>query len=293
MVVIVRPAGERGHQTMGEDVESFHSFDFAACRVGMRNWGCLRVLNEDVVGGGGGVADHPHRDAEIFTYLLEGALEHTDSLSNERTRFEFARASESKRSVPLQLISAGNGMRHAERNASGDERCRLIQVWLTPNDDGHAPSYQQVACDVVPNDDGSAACALLASRDGRDGSARARADASVYAVFLRAADGSGFGLQVGPGRIAYVHHCRGAAAELSTNGGATARLGAGDGVAVREESSLALRQAATRADDGECELLVFDMDDPDVTWANAPVEEKFEMFKKRSRINLRSGLVDL
>ena len=278
---------------MGENVESFHSFDFAASRVGMRNWGCLRVLNEDFVGAGGGVADHPHRDAEIFSYLLEGALEHTDSLSNERTRFEFARASESKRSVPLQLISAGNGMRHAERNASAAERCRLIQVWLTPNDDGHAPSYQQVACDVVPSEDGSAASALLVSRDGRDGSARARADASVYAVFLRSAAGSGFCLPVGPGRFAYVHHCRGGTAELILKSGGTERLGAGDGVAIRDESSLTLRQVGTPADDGECELLVFDMDDPDVTWANAPVEEKFEMFKKRSRINLRSGLVDL
>ena len=80
---------------------------------------------------------------------------------------------------------------------------------------------------------------------------------------------------------------------LILKSGGTERLGAGDGVAIRDESSLTLRQVGTPADDGECELLVFDMDDPDVTWANAPVEEKFEMFKKRSRINLRSGLVDL
>src|SRR5271169_1059344 len=135
----------------------------------------LRVINEDVVAPGGGFPTHPHRDMEIITYVLEGALEHKDSLGTGSVI----------RPGDGQRMSAGTGIRHSEMNASTREPVHLLQIWITPDTRGHEPGYEQK---TFPNEEKRGKLRLLASPDGADGSVTIHQDARLYVSLLSPGD---------------------------------------------------------------------------------------------------------
>ncbi|MEM9913512.1 MAG: pirin family protein [Planctomycetota bacterium] len=162
-----RPARERGQTDFGW-LKSKHSFSFGqyqdANRMGFAN---LRVINDDLVEGGKGFGEHPHQNAEIFSYMLDGALEHKDSLGNGSV----------VSAGGVQYMSAGSGVRHSEFNPSPTDAMRFLQVWLLPHETGTPPRYETL--DIKPAEkDGR--FKLFLSRDGRDGSMTTQADANVY-----------------------------------------------------------------------------------------------------------------
>ena len=192
----VRKARDRGHADHGW-LDTWHSFSFAEyfdpAHMGFRS---LRVINDDVLAPGTGIPTHPHRDMEIFSYVLEGAIAHEDSMGNGRTL----------RPGEIQLMSAGTGVAHSEFNPDRSQRLRILQVWIQPRVRGLKPSYtewkptpaQANATDVV-----------VISPDGRDGSAVIQQDAIVRRLKLRAgeatshtvATGRGMWLQVATGAL--------------------------------------------------------------------------------------------
>jgi len=194
--VRVRRAEERGHADHGW-LQSAHTFSFAdyydPAQMGFRT---LRVINDDVIAAGGGFGTHPHRDMEIFSYILEGALEHKDSMGNGRIL----------RPGQIQLMSAGSGVTHSEFNPSPSERARLLQIWIRPNARGLKPSYTEWH---PKPEHANAAKVLVISPDGRDGSAVIHQEAEVYLLKLgpgaRAAhtllEGRGAWLQVASGSM--------------------------------------------------------------------------------------------
>ena len=190
----IRRAHERGHADHGW-LNSYHTFSFADYYdprfMGFRS---LRVINEDTVQPGKGFGTHPHRDMEIVTYVLEGALEHRDSMGNG----SIIRPGE------VQRMSAGTGITHSEYNASASELVHFLQIWILPDRAGYTPSYEQKAFDVAsPN----GSWTLLASRDGRDGSVSVHQDVSLYGRRLGAAQALDYTVQAD--RHAYVHLARG------------------------------------------------------------------------------------
>jgi redox-sensitive bicupin YhaK (pirin superfamily) len=194
----------------------------------------LRVLNEDWVEGGEGFGMHPHRDMEIVTYILEGALEHRDSLGNGGVI----------RPGEVQRMSAGRGITHSEYNASPDERVHLLQIWIMPSRLGLEPGYEQK---TIPVSEANGGLRLIASPDGRDGAVTIHQDAEVYAARLEGGAEATHALQ--SGRHAWVQMARGGA----TLNGVT--MQAGDGAAVSQEEKITLR-----AHDGDgAELLLFDL----------------------------------
>jgi redox-sensitive bicupin YhaK (pirin superfamily) len=231
-MITLRKAVERGHARHGW-LESFHTFSFAGYQdprhVGFRD---LRVINEDRVQPGRGFATHSHRDMEIVTYVIRGALEHRDSLGNGSVI----------RPGDVQRMSAGTGVSHSEYNASKSELVHFLQIWILPEREGMAPSYEQRHFSPEERAD---ALRLVASRDGRDGSVRLHQDVDLYATLLRA--GKAVDLALRLGRHAWVQVVRGTG-EL---GGV--RLEAGDGAALSGEPALSLRAAEPS------EVLVFDL----------------------------------
>ncbi|MBI4082528.1 MAG: pirin family protein [Candidatus Lambdaproteobacteria bacterium] len=227
----VRRSEERGHAQHGW-LDSRFSFSFAEYHdprfMGFR---ALRVINEDRVEPGTGFPPHPHRDMEIVTYVLAGAIEHQDSLGNRAVI----------RPGEVQRMSAGTGVRHAEYNASRQESLHLLQIWLLPEWAGLAPGYEQKAFDL----DGGGGLVLVGARDGRAGAVTIHQDVELYAARLSAGQQAGHALK--PGRHAWVQVARGA---LDLNGVA---LQAGDGAALSGET--ALRLNATEP----TELLLFDL----------------------------------
>jgi redox-sensitive bicupin YhaK (pirin superfamily) len=228
----LRRSADRGHAHHGW-LESFHSFSFAdyhdPAQMGFRD---LRVINEDRVQPGRGFGRHSHRDMEILTWVIDGALEHGDSLGNGSVI----------RPGDMQRMSAGTGITHSERNPSDTELVHFLQIWILPERAGLAPSYEQRH---FGEDERAGRLRLLASRDGRDGSVRLHQDAAVYAGLLAA--GQRVAHDLAPDRHAWVQVVRGA---LDVNGIA---LDAGDGIAASGETRLEL---ATRS---ASELLVFDL----------------------------------
>jgi redox-sensitive bicupin YhaK (pirin superfamily) len=193
----------------------------------------LRVLNEDWVEGGEGFGMHPHRDMEIVTYILEGALEHRDSLGNGGVI----------RPGEVQRMSAGRGITHSEYNASPDERVHLLQIWIMPSRLGLDPGYEQKQIPIDTN----GGLRLIAAPDGRDGAVTIHQDTEVYAARLKGGAEAAHALK--PNRHAWVQVGRGG---VTLNGAA---MKAGDGAAVSQEEKLTLR-----ADAGDgAELLVFDL----------------------------------
>jgi len=231
-MIQVRPAAERGRTDWGW-LDSRHTFSFGeyhdAAHAGFR---ALRVINDDRVKAGSGFGTHGHRDMEILSYVLEGALEHKDSSGGGGVI----------RPGEIQFMRAGTGVTHSEWNHSKTEPVHFLQIWLVPEARGLAPTYGQRLVDRAAARQGFA---LLASRDGRDGSLQVRQDAELWVTLLDA--GARRELPLRPGRHAWVHVARGA---VSLNG---TDLGAGDGAAVSGEERLALvgREPA--------EVLVFDL----------------------------------
>jgi redox-sensitive bicupin YhaK (pirin superfamily) len=232
MSVVVRSAAERG-RTQIEWLDSRHTFSFGdyydPARMG---FGALRVINDDRVAPGRGFGTHPHRDMEIVTYVLEGALEHRDSLGTGSVI----------RPGEVQIMSAGTGIQHSEFNHSQVDPVHLLQIWILPDRRGLVPRYDQRA---FPAEELAGKLRRVVSPDGEGGAIVIHQDASMHAARLAAGDQVEHALA--PQREAWLHVARGA---VTANG---IRLGPGDGAAVTGERALAVR--ATDA----AEILLFDL----------------------------------
>ncbi len=230
-MLTLRKAGERGHADHGW-LDSFHTFSFAdyhdPSHMGFRT---LRVINDDTVAPGRGFGSHPHRDMEIVSYVLDGALAHRDSTGTGSVI----------RPGDVQRMSAGSGVVHSEHNASATEPVHFLQIWLIPSQRGLPPGYEQR---TFPAEERAGRLRLVASPDGREGSLTIHADASLYAGVLDA--GQTAELPLAPGRHAWVHVARGAA---RVNG---QDLGAGDGLALSDEPRVSIEGRGG-------EVLVFDL----------------------------------
>ena len=228
----VRKAEARGHANHGW-LDTWHTFSFADYYDPREmGYGALRVINDDKVEPGQGFGTHGHRDMEIITYVLEGALEHKDSMGNGSII----------RPGNVQRMSAGTGVRHSEFNPSREERVHLLQIWIEPKITGARPGYEEKQFGPA---DKKGRLRLIASPDGRDGSVTIHQDALVYAALLDGKDAVAHTLA--PGRRAYVHVARGA---LTVNGAA---LTGGDGAKIEAESSIELKDARG------AEVLLFDL----------------------------------
>jgi len=192
----------------------------------------LRVMNDDRIAGGGGFPTHPHRDMEIVTYVLEGALQHRDSMGNGSVI----------RPGDVQYMSAGTGVSYSEFNASETETVHLYQIWMFPDHKGHKPVYDQKH---FAEGDKRGKLRLVVSPDGREGSVKIRQDNELYATVL--APGETVKHELKPQRHAYVQVARGS---VTLNGQA---LETGDGAAISEEQSIEL------AGEKDAEVLLFDL----------------------------------
>jgi hypothetical protein len=228
----IRRSEERGHANHGW-LDSYHSFSFADYHdPAHMGFGPLRVINEDRVQPGMGFGTHGHRDMEIISYVLEGALEHRDSMGNGSVI----------RPGNVQRMSAGTGVRHSEYNPSDREGVHFLQIWIEPAVRGVAPGYEEKTFDEASK---RGRLRLIASPDGRDGSVTIHQDAFVYAALLDGAEAATH--PVAAGRRAYVHVARG---EVTANG---QPLRAGD--ALKATGVREIRLEAGR--DGE--VIVFDL----------------------------------
>lgn len=186
MKLTIRKSNERGHADHGW-LDSFHTFSFADYydpnHMGFRS---LRVINQDRIAPGGGFPTHPHRDMEIFSYLVEGALAHKDSLGNGRTL----------KPGQIQLMSAGKGVLHSEFNPSDSELAHLLQIWIQPNQRSLTPSYTEWHPDPGKEKEPKV---LVISPDGREESATIHQDAQVYRVRLDVNQSTTHDLRAGRG----------------------------------------------------------------------------------------------
>ena len=231
-MIALRSSGERGHANHGW-LDSYHSFSFADYYDPQHmGYASLRVINEDYVQPGKGFGTHGHRDMEIITYILEGALEHKDSMGNGSVI----------RPDDVQRMSAGTGVQHSEFNPSPSEVVHLLQIWLEPDVTGIKPSYEEKHFDAASK---RGKLRLIASRDGRDGSVTIHQDASVYAALIDGSERASHGLA--SGRKAYVHVARG---RVTVGGHA---LAAGDALKADGESTLVLEHGT------KAEVLLFDL----------------------------------
>ena len=233
-MITLRPSAERGHANHGW-LDTYHTFSFDTYhdprQMGFRS---LRVINEDFVDGGKGFPTHAHRDMEIVTYVVEGALEHKDSMGSGGVI----------RPGEVQRMSAGSGVTHSEYNASPSERVHLLQIWIRPEARGLEPSYEQKKFAAEGR---RGKLQLLASREAREGSVRIHQDAALYTAAL--APGEKVGHKLGDGRHAWLQVARGA---VTLNGQA---LKAGDGAAVSDEAQVEIAGAGK----GDSEVLLFDL----------------------------------
>jgi len=233
MTMLVRKAQERGHANHGW-LDSWHTFSFAdyydPAHMG---FSALRVINEDRVAAGQGFGTHGHRDMEIISYVVEGALEHKDSIGTGSA----IHASD------VQVMSAGSGIRHSEFNPSRNEGVHFLQIWILPNATNHKPRYDQK---TFATDEKRGRLRLVVSGDGREGSLMIHQDADLYAGLLDANASLSHALRAG--RRGWVQIVRG---RLDVNG---TTLQAGDGLALEHEDRL---QLATKSDNTE--FLIFDL----------------------------------
>ncbi|HZI74438.1 MAG TPA: pirin family protein [Gemmatimonadales bacterium] len=231
-MIQVRKAAERGHFDHGW-LDTYHTFSFGdysdPARMGFRS---LRVINDDRVAPGQGFGMHGHRDMEIVTYVLDGALAHKDSMGNG----SILRAGE------LQRMTAGTGVRHSEFNPSDTEWVHLYQIWLLPQRQGLKPSYEQLAVGEDPRRNGFR---LVASPEGTDGALTIHQDARLYLASL--SPGEGVPHEIEPGRAAWLQVLRGSVNVLGHD------LAAGDGVAVTDENAISIQATVPS------EVLLFDL----------------------------------
>ena len=233
-MITIRKSEDRGHFDHGW-LDTRHTFSFAGyhdeAHMGFR---ALRVINEDRVTPGEGFGRHGHRDMEIISYVLSGALAHQDSTGGQGVL----------RPGEVQRMTAGTGVAHSEFNGSREEPVHFLQIWILPDRGGHRPSYEQKA---FPDADKRGRLRLVASPDAADGSLALHQDARVYATILGGGEQARHALA--PGRHAWVQAVRG---ELTVNG---VPLRAGDGAAISDERELVLAGTGR----GEGEALVFDL----------------------------------
>jgi redox-sensitive bicupin YhaK (pirin superfamily) len=235
-MINIRRSKERGHADHGW-LDTSHTFSFADYwDAQYMGWGPLRVINEDIVAPGTGFPTHAHRDMEIITYVLDGALEHKDSLGTGSiiTPGE------------VQRMSAGTGVRHSEFNASKTEPVHFLQIWIEPARTGIAPGYEQK---TFPEAARRGRLRLIAAPDGRDGAVTIQQDATVYVTNLDR--GQRVEQAVAPGRLAWLQVARGS---LLLNG---ERLAQGDGAAIEAEPTLTIEALEPT------EALLFDLPDQD------------------------------
>ncbi|OFZ67179.1 MAG: quercetin 2,3-dioxygenase [Betaproteobacteria bacterium RBG_16_56_24] len=231
-MIKLRKASERGYAHHGW-LESWHSFSFADYRDPAHvNFGPLRVINEDIVQPGTGFGTHGHRDMEILTYVLSGALRHRDSMGH----------GEDIRYGEVQVMSAGTGVQHSEVNPSPDEAVHLLQIWIMPDRQDLTPGYQQKN---FPPEDKQARWRLLASPDAAQGSLLIRQDARIFAARLDGAETLDYSMAAQ--RKIYLHVARGS---VQANGYA---LSGGDALMYTDETEVDLSDAK------EAEVLLFDM----------------------------------
>ncbi|HEY5635269.1 MAG TPA: pirin family protein [Burkholderiales bacterium] len=231
-MIALRRAAERGHANHGW-LDSWHSFSFAGYHdPAHMGFGPLRVINEDRIRPGTGFGTHGHRDMEIISYVLEGAIAHKDSMGNGSAI------------VPgdVQRMSAGRGVEHSEFNHAKDGETHFLQIWIEPNVRGIAPGYEQKH--FAPAEK-RGRLRLVASPDGADGSVTIHQDARVLAGLFDGAERAE--LAIAPGRRAYVHLARGA---LTVN---DEQLAAGDALMANETGRLVLEAGAG------AEVIVFDL----------------------------------
>jgi quercetin 2,3-dioxygenase len=231
-MITIRRANERGHADHGW-LNSYHTFSFASYRdpryMGFR---CLRVMNEDRVAAGQGFGTHAHRDMEIVSYVLDGELQHKDSMGN----------GEVLRPGEFQRITAGTGITHSEFNPSADKPTHFYQIWLLPERNGIDPSYEQKRFDA---DGRKNQLQLVASRDGANGSLRIHQDAKIYLTDLT--EGHELSYPIPASRNAWLQVLRGS---VIVNGQA---LLTSDAIAASSEDMLVLRT------DDHAELMLFDL----------------------------------
>jgi redox-sensitive bicupin YhaK (pirin superfamily) len=234
-MIAIRRSRERGHADHGW-LNTYHTFSFGdyydPAHMGFR---ALRVINEDRVQPGRGFGTHGHRDMEIVSYVLDGALQHKDSMGTGSII----------RPGDVQRMSAGTGVLHSEFNASHEDLVHFLQIWIIPDRAGYPPGYEQKAFSA---DDKRGRLRLIASPDGRDGSVTLHQDAKLYAGILDA--GSSAPLSIPAGRHAWIQVARGAVAIDGET------LSAGDGGAIDTPGTVTITGGGSS---GESEVLVFDL----------------------------------
>ncbi len=242
-MITLRKSSDRGYADHGW-LKSFHSFSFAdyhdPAHMGVGN---LRVINEDRIAPGTGFGTHGHRDMEIVSYVLEGALAHKDSMGNgTASGAESGKAAGVIRPGDVQRMSAGTGVRHSEFNHEQEGATHFLQIWLLPSQAGITPGYEQKHFDHASK---RGRLALVASNDGREGSVTIHADAALRAGLFSGTERAE--LELNPQRLTYVHLVRGS---LRVN---QQSLRGGDAVTLAQESKLVLEGGE------DAEVLVFDL----------------------------------
>jgi quercetin 2,3-dioxygenase len=231
-MITIRKSNERGHAEHGW-LDSRHTFSFAdyydPAHMGFRS---LRVINQDRVAPGGGFPTHPHRDMEIFSYVLEGALQHKDSLGNGSVLGP----------GQVQLMGAGTGVLHSEFNPSSKEPAHFLQIWIQPRQKSLPPRYTE--WQPAPGSEGESKV-LVISPDGRENSAAIAQDADVFRLRLKAGESASHTLRAGRG--AWLQVIRGS---ITLNG---KHLEAGDAASVEQDDTLNLTASA------DSEALLFDL----------------------------------
>jgi len=231
-MLTIRKSEERGHANHGW-LDSYHTFSFANYydpqHMAFRS---LRVINQDLIAGGKGFGTHPHRDMEIITYMLDGALEHKDSMGNGSII----------RVGDVQRMSAGTGITHSEFNPSATETAHLLQIWILPNQQNVTPSYEQIS---FSREEKLNQLRLIASPNGRDRSVTIHQDAYVYASILE--DGAEITHRLNPNRYAWIQVARGnvLVGDRLLNGG--------DAISSDQAGDLKITSQ------GNTEILVFDL----------------------------------
>lgn len=235
--IAIRRGGERGYADHGW-LKSFHSFSFGDYHdpnhMGFRS---LRVINQDRVTPGMGFPTHPHRNMEIFSYVLEGSLQHKDSMGNGRVLTP----------GQIQLMSAGSGITHSEYNPSDHEGLHFLQIWIRPSENNLEPSYTEWHPDENSADDGKV---LVISPDGSEGSARINQDARVYRIRLEAGQETSHTLP--PGRGLWLQVVRGS---VQLNG---QHMDQGDGASSEVPGHFSIRPVGGD-DNGPAEALLFEL----------------------------------
>lgn len=239
-MITVRRSKERGHADHGW-LNSFHTFSFADYYDPKHmSFGALRVINEDRITAGAGFPTHPHRDMEIVSYVLEGAIEHKDSMGTGSVI----------RPGDVQRMTAGRGVTHSEYNHSKSEGAHFLQIWIMPNKAGLAPGYEQKA---FPEAEKRGKWRLVASEDGREGSVTVHQDVTLHVTCLE--KGEKVSYEAKAGRRQWIQVVRGAV-KVASGPAKVEVLQQGDGAAITDTQAISLE--ALEAEDAS-EVLLFDL----------------------------------